>query len=122
MITKQFLTFLVRVMASCLGMWFCISFFGSVDHPASTLLFIAAGVIFSLINAVLKPLMKIMALPFAIITMGISTILINTAMIALTIKILPGVTMPFWGEVVSSFLLSVINGLVNTLVLEYNKD
>lgn len=122
MIKKQLLVFLLRITLSAFGMWLCISLFGAVDHPASTLLFISAGVIFSLMNAVLKPLMKILVLPIAIITMGVTTILLNTAMIALTIKILPGVTMPFWGEVVSSFLLSVINGLVNSIVLEYNKE
>lgn len=121
MIKKQLLVFLTRIILSGFGMWLCISLFGEVDHPASALLFVAAGVIFASINATLKPLMKILALPFAIITMGISTVLLNAAMVALTIKILPGVTMPFWGEVVSSFLLSVINGLVNSVVLEYNK-
>lgn len=122
MIKKQFLVFLLRITLSAFGMWLCISLFGDVDHPASTLFFVSAGVIFSLINAILKPLMKILVLPLAVITMGVTTILLNTAMIALTIRILPGVTMPFWGEVVSSFLLSVINGLVNSVVLEYNKE
>ena len=121
MVKKQFLVFLIRVLLCSFGMWLCISLFGQVDHPASTWLFVAAGAIFALINAVLKPLMKILVLPIAIITMGISTIFLNTAMIAITIKILPGVSMPFWGEVMSSFLLSVINGLVNSLVLEYNR-
>lgn len=121
MIKKQFLIFLIRIALSAFGMWLSIMLFGAVDHPASLLLFVSAGVIFALMNAVLKPLMKILALPFAILTMGISTIFLNTAMIAITIRILPGVTMPFWGEVVSSLLLSVINGLVNSAVLEYNK-
>ena len=122
MIKKQLLVFLLRITLSAFGMWLCISLFGTVDHPASTLLFISAGVIFALINSVLKPLMKILVLPLAILTMGITTIVLNTAMIALTIKFLPGVTMPFWGEVISSFLLSLINGLVNSIVLEYNKE
>ncbi len=122
MIKKQALVFLLRCCASSLGMWLCISWFGHVSTPADAALFVSAGIIFSIINSVVKPLVKVMVLPLAIVTMGVSTILINVGMIWLTLHFLSGVEMSFWGFVASSVLMSLINGLVNLIMPSYNKQ
>ena len=57
-----------------------------------------------------------LALPLAILTMGISTIIINTAMVVLTVYLLPGVEMDFWGAFASSAVMSVINSVVNLII------
>ncbi len=80
------------------------------------MLYAAAGLIFSLVNSIVKPLVKIIALPLAILTMGISTIIINTAMVILTIHLLPGVAMDFWGAFVTSAVMSVINAVLNLII------
>lgn len=122
MIKRQLLSFLLRIIISSFGMYLCITWFATTTTPLSTGLFVLAGAIFSLINSTLKPLAKLMALPLAIITTGISTLLINLGMIALTIYFLPGVTMGFWGILASSLILSLINSLVNLLIPAYNKQ
>lgn len=122
MIKRQILVFLLRTAVSIFGMWLCITLFGHVESRADAALFVLAGVIFSLINSIVKPLAKTLALPLAIFTMGISTILINIAMLALTIYLLPGVSMDFWGVFWSSLILSLINSLANLLMPAYNKQ
>lgn len=120
MIKRQILILLLRIIVSSFGMWLCITWLAKVSSPTDTALFVAAGTIFSLINAVIKPLLKLMALPLAILTLGVSTIIINVAMIQLTLRLLPGIEMDFWGALASSFILSLINSLVNLLVPAYN--
>lgn len=80
------------------------------------MLFALAGLIFSLVNSIVKPIVKLLALPLAIVTMGISTIIINTAMVVLTIYLLPGVEMEFWGAFISSAVMSVINAVLNLII------
>ncbi len=122
MIKKQLFTFLLRWLASSFGMYLCITWFGTVSPEASAtfsepwLLYVAAGLIFSLVNSIVKPLIKIFALPLAILTMGISTIIINTAMVVLTIYLLPGVEMTFWSAMVSSAIMSIINAVLNIII------
>jgi len=119
MIKKQIAIFLLRWIASSLGMYLCITWLGTVSPDASAnfeqpwMLYAVAGLIFSLVNSIVKPLVKMLALPLAILTMGISTIIINTAMVVLTIHLLPGVEMDIWGAVISSIVLSVINSVLN---------
>ncbi len=122
MIKRQIFTFLLRWLASSLGMYLCITWLGTVTSESqevfaeSWLLYAAAGLIFSLVNSIVKPIIKVLALPLAILTMGISTIIINTAMVVITIYLLPGVEMSFWGAFISSAVLSVINAVLNLII------
>lgn len=122
MIKKQIIIFILRWAASSLGMYLCITWLGTVTPESSAtfsngwILYVIAGLIFSLVNSIVKPLVKIFALPLAILTMGISTIIINTAMVVLTIYLLPGVEMDIWGAVISSIVLSVINSVLNLFI------
>ena len=120
MIKQQFFVFLLRWLASSFGMFLCISWFGTVNSPetfaAPWILYTVAGLLFSLVNSFVKPLIKTMALPLAILTMGISTVIINTLMVVVTIWLLPGVEMDLLGVALSSIILNVINALLNLLV------
>lgn len=120
MIKRQILVFILRWAASSLGMYLCITWFGTVNSTetfsAPWVLYAVAGLIFSLVNSIVKPLVKMLALPLAIVTMGISTLVINTAMVILTIYLLPGVEMGFWGAFCSSLILSFINAIMTFLI------
>ena len=76
-------------------------------------LYVAAGLIFSVVNTVIKPILTIISLPFIFLTLGLFTILVNAAMVGLTIWILPDVQMTFGGAICSCLLISLINFLVN---------
>lgn len=122
MIKRQLLVFILRWVASSLGMYLCITWLGTINPEAgetfseSWILFAVAGLIFSLINSIVKPLIKVFALPLAVLTMGISTVIINTVMVVLTIYLLPGVEMDIWGAIISSIVMSVINAVLNIIV------
>ena len=99
-------------------MWFVINWFGSIDAGVTGdfWLYVVAGLVFSLVNSIVRPLTTLLSLPLIILSMGIFTLLINVAMMALTIWILPGVHIDFWGSFWGTIVMSVINGLVNFLV------
>lgn len=121
MIRRQFLGFVLRWLGSSFGMYLCISLFGRFDdkvniYTNTLMMYAVAGLIFSVISTVIKPLVKLMTLPLALVTMGLSTLVINAAMFALAIYILPGVNMGFWGIVASSAVLSSINVLLSLFI------
>ena len=118
MIRKQILVFILRWLISSCGMWFVINWFGTIDNNVSGgfWLYIVAGLIFSLVNSIVRPLTTLLSLPLIILSMGIFTLLINVAMMALTIWILPGVRISFWGAFAGTITMAVVNGLINFLV------
>ena len=48
--------------------------------------------------------------------LGLFTVILNAGMVALTILILPDVSMTFWGAIGSCLVISLINFLVNLAV------
>lgn len=117
MIKQQIAVFLLRWLASSFGMWICITLFGTITDPAYDIwLFVIAGLVFSLVNAVVKPLLTMMALPLIIVTLGIFTFIINIAMISLTVWIIPEVQMSFGGALLSAIVMGMINSIANFLV------
>lgn len=121
MVKKQFLGFIFRWLISSVAMYVCINLFGKINDDgkfiASSWWFYAlAGLVFTLVNTILKPLVTLFALPFLIITLGLFTIIINMLMVAVTIWIMPDVGMGFWGVFFSCIVVSLINFLVNLAV------
>lgn len=127
MIKKQLIRFILGWIASSVGMYFCIQWFGkitSIEEFSSLSInnfyawwmpYAFAGLAFSLVNALVKPLIKIFALPLAIFTMGISSVIINVAMVALVIYILPGVEMDWFGFAATSSIMSIVNGVISAI-------
>ncbi|MFC2385285.1 MAG: phage holin family protein [Candidatus Nanosyncoccus sp.] len=121
MIKKQFVVFLFRWLVSSVTMWLCINSFGSVDAGYNSFwLYPTAGLVMSLVNAIVKPIATIFSLPLIILSMGLFTLILNILMIALVVWIVPHVHMTTVGVFLSWILMSLINSLVNFLVPSYN--
>lgn len=90
--------FLVRVLISTIALWVTswilpgvrISTEGTLDVAqgnsafASVLAFLFIGLIFGVVNALIKPLVKLISLPVTFLTLGLFTVVINAAMLWLT--------------------------------------
>ena len=122
MIKEQILAFLFRWLVSSTGMWLCISLFGEMSEPYTVWLFVAAGLVFSLVNVLIKPLLTIFSLPLIIVSMGLFVVVINIAMMGLTIWLLPGVSMGVGGAILSAVVMGLVNSLVNFVVPSYNRE
>lgn len=77
--------------------------------------FLLAGLIFSAVNAIIKPVVTLLSLPFVLVTMGLFTLVINGFIVWLTIALSPNIHMSFGWAIVSSLILSLINYLLNNL-------
>ena len=115
---KQSRGFIVRWLIASVAMFVCLNVFGQFDAGSWSLehawwFYLVAGFVFSLVNTLIKPLVTLLSLPLLLVTLGAFTIVINALMMALTIKILPGVSMDFWGVIGSCILVAVVNWLAN---------
>lgn len=119
MIKKQLLGFLAHWVLSSFGMWICITLFGKIYGGSALWIFVLAGFIFSVANSLIRPLMTLMALPLIVFTMGLFTLIINIAIVGLTIWLTPNVTMDFTGAILSSLVMSLVNGVVNFWISPY---
>lgn len=121
---RQFLTFVVRWILNSIGLWIAVRIFGTgySDQQLTEgfVVFLVAGLIFSIVNAILKPIAIILALPAILVTLGLFTIIVNGLMVYISLMLTPGLSMTFWNSVLTGLVLSLVNYIVSSaLELQY---
>lgn len=75
--------------------------------------FVVAGLVFSLANMVVKPIVAILAIPLIIVTLGIAYFLVNVLMIFLTSWIVDDFHVDgFWSGVGAAVIVWLVNALL----------
>jgi len=79
------------------------------------------ALIFGLLNALLRPLLKFLTCPLIILTLGLFTILINTGMLMLTSRIGQvlgfGLSVDgFWPAVFGSLVISIVSVVMSVIL------
>lgn len=121
---RQLLIFIIRWILNSFGLWVAVRIFGTgysnavIDSSAHV--FLVAGLVFSIVNAILKPAVIILALPAILVTLGLFTIIVNGLMVYISLRLAPGLQMTFWHSVLTGLVLSLVNYIVSSaLELEY---
>lgn len=116
---RQFLFFLLRWILSSLSLWVAIQLLGtnySSSYPLQTAWTVAlAGLILSLVNVVLRPIITILSLPVILLTFGLFTVVLNGLMIYISLALTPGVSMTFTNSIIASLLLSLVNYVIGSI-------
>ncbi|HPQ82261.1 MAG TPA: phage holin family protein [Candidatus Saccharimonas sp.] len=121
---RQFLVFIIRWILNSFGLWVAVRIFGTgysgAEIDANVGAFLLAGLIFSVVNGILRPAVIILALPAILVTLGLFTIIVNGLMVYISLKLSPGLQMTFWHSVLTGLVLSLVNYIVSSaLELEY---
>jgi putative membrane protein len=101
--------FIVRAVFAALGLWLAAQLLDGVSFDDTTTLIVAA-VLLGLVNAVIRPIVVLLTLPFTIITLGLFLLVVNAAMIGLVAFLLQGFRVDGLG---SGVLAAIITGLVS---------
>jgi putative membrane protein len=116
----QFLVFLLRWALTTLGFWVAFRLLGTgydnVDVTAGTWGFLFAGLIFSVINSLFKPLLVVVSLPAILLTLGLFTIVVNGVIVYISLALAPGVAMSFGNSIITGIILSLVNYIVSAAV------
>lgn len=124
---KQFSLFVLRWMLNSFGLWVAVRVFGTgysdAELTANTWAFLVAGLIFSLINAILRPIVIILSLPAILVTLGLFMIVVNGLMVYISLKLAPGLQMTFLYSMITGIVLSLVNYIVSgVLELQYMRQ
>ncbi|MGH7196679.1 MAG: phage holin family protein [Candidatus Saccharimonadales bacterium] len=117
---QQFLFFLLRWLFNSLGLWVAARIFSNngivYDEAQGLALFLIAGFILSLVNAILKPIVVILSLPAILLTLGLFTLIVNGFMVYLAGKLMPGLEITFWAAILAGMIISLINYVLTNLI------
>jgi putative membrane protein len=109
--------FLMRMGANAIAILLVGYLLPSLISVQGVMAALAAAFVLGLVNAVVRPLFVVLTLPITVITLGIFLLVINGLLLLLVGAIVPGFHVNgFFGAVVASILLSLVSGILTTVV------
>lgn len=118
--------FLVRTALTAFTLWIAtlivpgLDFVGGDETWEKIGIVLVVAVIFGVVNAVIKPVVQLFAIPLYILTIGLIHIVINALMLELTAWITRNTT--HWGLEVDSFFWAAILGAVVVSIVGWLLD
>jgi putative membrane protein len=94
------LALVIRVAVVAVSLWVATLIVPGIDNTAGTTgsrigTLVAVALIFGLVNAVLKPLIKVVGCPFYILTLGFIGLVVNALLFMLVGALASGLGLPF---------------------------
>ena len=121
--------FLIRVVVNGLALWVAALVVpgvnlatgdGSWTNKLLTVLFVA--LVFGVINAFVKPVVKLLSLPFIVLTLGLFTFIVNAFMLQITEWICDWLVLDFtideffWDAVLAAVVITFVSWLLNIVL------
>ena len=117
---------IVRLLAGAVALAVAAGLIGGISvGPGTTgervLTLLAVAVIFGLVNAIVRPIVRLISLPLFILTLGLFTFVVNALMLLLTAWIgdqfdLAFEVDGFWSALLGALVVSVVSFVLNVLL------
>lgn len=78
---------------------------------------VAIGLIFTIVNAVIKPMLKVLSLPITILTLGLFSLVVNAIVLQIAFRLTSGAYIAGFGTAFwASIVLAIVNSVISNLV------
>lgn len=118
--------FIARLIATMVGLWVTTLVVPSISLPSAStfetiIAFAVIAFLFTLVNSIIKPVVKTLAFPLYLVTFGLFALVTNSLLFALTewLSTSLGISMTtggFWsclaGAVITSVVASIVSGVL----------
>jgi putative membrane protein len=107
---------ITRLVVVALGLWLTSELIPGIEVQGGWAL-IGAAILLGLVNAVVRPVLVVLTLPFTILTLGLFLLVINAAMLGLVAALFDGFTIESFGSaMLASLIISIMGWLASWLI------
>lgn len=107
--------FILRWLLNFLGLWTAASLLSGIQYNDQVRVLIIAALVFSIVNAFIRPLVILLALPAIVLTLGLFTFVVNAFMIYLVTVFYHPFQVASFGQ---ALLAAIIVWFVNYLLTD----
>ena len=120
------MVFLIRLLVNAAALWVATRLVAGVTYDGGWVTFVGVAVVFGVVNTCVRPILKLLAFPLVIVTLGICSLVINGLMLWLTGTVsgalglgfhVSGFWAAFWGALV----VSIVSTLLSMLMTESDR-
>jgi len=114
---------LLRLLINAVALYIAARIVPGIELGSNVLVVLGVALIFGLVNAIIRPILKLLTCPFIILTLGLLTLVINAAMLLLTSALsqavgLDFVVRGFWPAFWGGLVVSIVSLVVTLLIRE----
>jgi len=115
--------FLLRLLINAAALWVAVRIVPGLHYTGDLLPLLAVALIFGLLNAFIRPLLKLLSLPVIILTLGLFALLINAFMLWLTGRLSSAFGIPFQVDgclaaIFGSIVVSIVSAVLSMVLPE----
>lgn len=96
--------FVLRLLITALGLWLADELLSGIYIDGTGTLFLAA-LLLGVVNALVRPLLVLLTLPFTVVTLGLFLLVVNGAMLGLVAAMLPGFAIAGLGSAILAWMI-----------------
>ena len=104
---------IIRLVINAIALWVAATLIDGVTVSGSAVEWLILLVVFGLINALIKPILKLLTLPINIATLGLFTLVINAFLLWLTSVLVGALTVD---GIIPAFLGAIVVSIVSTVL------
>jgi len=112
----------IRLLVNAAALWVATRIVTGVTYSGALLPFLGVALVFGVVNAFIRPLLKLVTFPLIIVTFGIFALVVNGLMLWLTSSLsgtlglgfhVSGFKAAFWGALVVSIVSTLLGILIH---------
>lgn len=108
---------LLRLVIYAIALWVAAAIIPGIELASDWVSVGVVALIFGVINAFVKPVIKLLSLPFILLTFGLFILVINAAMLGLTAFLTDALTVNgFWSAVLGGLVIGIISTLLESII------
>ena len=105
---------LIRWAINAFALWFAALIVDGIQLSTNVFEVLIVALIFGLINALIKPLIKLISAPLIVVTLGLFTLLINAFLLLLTSWLTDALTVDgLWAAILGAIIISLVSWLLS---------
>jgi putative membrane protein len=117
---------MIRFLATAAALYVATRIVPGITHTGSALALFGVAAVFGVVNTIIAPIVKLLALPFIILSLGLLLLVINALMLGLTSWVAGQLALGFHVDgFVAAFLGSLVISIVSavlTMVFDTKKE
>lgn len=108
---------LLRLLVLAAAIWLTTWLLPGVNVDGGFLTYLWIALLFALVNAILGPILHLLALPITAITLGLFALVVNAALVGITAALSSDFSIDgFFTAVVAAILISIFSWVMNLFV------
>ncbi len=120
-------TFLLRWLINALALALAVTFVPGLHFQGTWAKLALVALIFGVVNAVLKPLLKILTCPLIAVTLGLFTLVINAVLLMITARLSQHFDLnfsvdSFWAALIGGIVVGIVSTVLALFIPDPNDD